>query len=118
VVEGISRRALIHLRAYGYPGNIRELQNILRTMVILAHPGQVLDIQHLPQKVIASRSPGTAKRPCTGASPRGGTTIRIAGRSVRALSSSDASDEGNITRAAQVMGLSPSACAKSSSGSK
>ena len=109
IVEGISRRALLHLKAYGYPGNIRELQNILRTMVILAHPVEVLDIRHLPQKVVALPVSGDAQA----ALARRVTAERYNYHELL----DEVSDllvqhvlrltEGNITRAAQLMGLSP-----------
>ena len=109
VVEGISRRALIHLRAYGYPGNIRELQNILRTMVILAHPGQVLDIQHLPQKVIASPVAGDCQEALHRRIAKGRYNYHELLDEVSELLVQQVmrQTEGNITRAAQVMGLSP-----------
>jgi len=108
-VEGISRRALIHLRAYNYPGNIRELQNLLRTMIILAHPGEVLDIRHLPQKVIASPVAGDAQDALHRRIAKGRYNYHELLDEVSELLVQNVLrlTEGNITRAAQMMGLSP-----------
>jgi transcriptional regulator with PAS, ATPase and Fis domain len=52
---GISSRLLSLLLHYSFPGNIRELINILRSMVVLAHPGELLDIHLIPEKIIQSK---------------------------------------------------------------
>jgi transcriptional regulator with PAS, ATPase and Fis domain len=39
---------------YSYPGNVRELINILKAMVALAHPGEVLDVHLVPEKLLGS----------------------------------------------------------------
>jgi DNA-binding NtrC family response regulator len=108
-VEGLSRRALVHLRTYPYPGNLRELQNILRTMVILAHPGEVLDLRHLPQKILASPVSGDAQEALHQRLSKGRYNYHelldeVSERLVRHVLGLT---EGNITRAAQMMGLSP-----------
>ncbi|HEY7160521.1 MAG TPA: sigma 54-interacting transcriptional regulator, partial [Acidobacteriota bacterium] len=59
-LAGISKRLMAILINYDYPGNIRELTNILRSMVALAHPGEVLDIHLIPEKVFDIRSIGNA----------------------------------------------------------
>jgi transcriptional regulator with PAS, ATPase and Fis domain len=50
-IAGISQPLFASLHEYSYPGNVRELRNILSAMVALAHPGEVLDLQLLPEKV-------------------------------------------------------------------
>jgi len=50
-IPGISQRLFATLHDYSYPGNVRELRNILSSMVALAHPGEVLDLHLLPEKV-------------------------------------------------------------------
>ena len=50
------------LLAYDYPGNIRELQNILQRAVLLSE-GETIEVRHLPETLQAERpapaSPGT-----------------------------------------------------------
>jgi transcriptional regulator with GAF, ATPase, and Fis domain len=46
-VAGFTRRAMDALLAYDFPGNIRELQNLVERGVIFAESGALIDIQHL-----------------------------------------------------------------------
>jgi DNA-binding NtrC family response regulator/predicted hydrocarbon binding protein len=46
-VAGLSRRAMDALLAYDFPGNIRELQNLMERGVICAERGGQIDVQHL-----------------------------------------------------------------------
>jgi DNA-binding NtrC family response regulator len=72
LVETIARRfgcdslsrfhpdALAALAAYSFPGNVRELQNVLQRACLLAGPGTVL-VEHLPDEVVASAASGIAQ---------------------------------------------------------
>lgn len=46
-VTGFTRRAMDALLAYHFPGNIRELQNLVERGVIFSDAGQLIDIRHL-----------------------------------------------------------------------
>ncbi|MGG7517770.1 sigma 54-interacting transcriptional regulator, partial [Allorhizobium undicola] len=46
-VRGLTRRAMDALLAYDFPGNIRELQNMIERGVIFAEPDGQIDLQHL-----------------------------------------------------------------------
>ena len=48
-IEGFSEEALDILLNYDYPGNVRELQNIIERIVVLKKKG-VIDIEDLPEK--------------------------------------------------------------------
>lgn len=50
-VPGIRRPVLDLLLRYSFPGNVRELANIVKSMMALANPGEVLDVTLLPEKV-------------------------------------------------------------------
>jgi len=52
-LSGITKRLMVLLINYSYPGNIRELMNILKAMVALSHPGEVLDIHLVPEKLLS-----------------------------------------------------------------
>lgn len=45
--SGFSERAIHALFTYDWPGNIREMENMIERGVILAEPGMPIDIQHL-----------------------------------------------------------------------
>lgn len=46
-VIGLTRRAMNALLDYDFPGNIRELQNLIERGVIFAEPGGFIDLQHI-----------------------------------------------------------------------
>ena len=52
-VGSISESALAILQAYDFPGNARELGNIIERAVIVAN-GNRLDVEHLPPSLIAA----------------------------------------------------------------
>ena len=52
-VEGISAAAIEILRSYDFPGNARELANILERAVIVANSSR-LDVDHLPPGIKAA----------------------------------------------------------------
>ena len=51
---GISARALEKLVAYDWPGNIRELENEIRRLVVLTGDGEYITTQHLPAGLLAA----------------------------------------------------------------
>lgn len=57
-IAGLTERAVWALLEYDYPGNIRELENMIERGVILASDGGVLDLGHLFTK---ASNFGTAK---------------------------------------------------------
>ena len=46
-IGGLTDRALHALRQYAWPGNVREMENLIERGVILADPGQPVDAAHL-----------------------------------------------------------------------
>lgn len=55
-IAGISRKLMSLLMSYSYPGNTRELVNILSSMVALAHPGEILDVHLAPEKLLQGQN--------------------------------------------------------------
>ena len=58
-IREISPDALTALYDYDYPGNVRELTNILERAFVLCHEEQI-DLIHLPPEVVAGGGRGTA----------------------------------------------------------
>lgn len=44
---GVTARALKEILAYDWPGNIRELENVMERGIIMAEDGEMLDVHHL-----------------------------------------------------------------------
>jgi two-component system response regulator PilR (NtrC family) len=67
-VEGISGEAFEQLLAYRFPGNVRELENVIERAVALTR-GPVIDVEALPRSVLARVEPaGAARIPAQGVS--------------------------------------------------
>jgi transcriptional regulator of acetoin/glycerol metabolism len=91
VTQPISKEALAVLRTYNWPGNVRQLQNVLRRGLLLHAHGQI-DVKALPPELVL----GAAK-------PRFGLIEQLEGEAIlRTLESTG----GNVSKAAQVTGLS------------
>ena len=111
---GLTDAAISAFRAYDWPGNIRELENVLERMMLFAS-GEVLDIGDVPDEV---RNPAGSSASATveahaAAATQGGvgplkelvkeTTVRVEKEViVRALEQTG----GNVTRAAELLAIS------------
>jgi len=96
-ISGITRGALDLLMHYSWPGNIRELINVVEYAFVLC-PGGLIEPRHLPLHIRSelSRSTSYQKTPVTGyRDPRRQQLIE-------ALETSG----GNQTRAARILGVS------------
>ena len=65
---GLSPRLRAFLMSYGYPGNIRELRNIIFRMSCLAD--EVADVTHLPEHILAGTAAGQQPLPEIAANPQ------------------------------------------------
>lgn len=110
-ISGVSAEALSLLKAYSWPGNIRELRNVIERAIILCD-GDEIRPQHLPTEIAACQ-PCEATTPAEtdedGAPSNGhGLNLKEAvahleeGLIRRALALAD----GNQTRAANALGIS------------
>ncbi|HEY4491348.1 MAG TPA: sigma 54-interacting transcriptional regulator, partial [Acidobacteriota bacterium] len=105
-VPGISKNLFAQLATYSYPGNVRELINILTSMIALAHPGEVLDIHLLPPKV---REMQDQKEAFDGDLEKTSMNLHAAleEMSRRMITRALQLRQGNITQAANDLGLTP-----------
>ena len=53
--EGISREAIDFLKAYSWPGNIRQLENVIERAINLLDEDTCIMPKHLPEKIIKSK---------------------------------------------------------------
>jgi two-component system, NtrC family, response regulator HupR/HoxA len=54
-ILGISARVIEKLAAYAWPGNIRELENELRRLVVLTGDGEYITTQHMPPALLEAK---------------------------------------------------------------
>jgi two-component system response regulator PilR (NtrC family) len=109
-IGGVSPTALDLMRAYTWPGNTRELRNVLERAVILCDE-EIIQPNHLPQEIISSFTEDLA-------SPnpflfyrlaQGGLDLRTTMDSLRASLVRQALDQtgGDVREAAALLSLSP-----------
>jgi DNA-binding NtrC family response regulator len=91
VGQPISNEAVAALQTYAWPGNVRQLRNVLQRALSLRPRGQI-DLAVLPPELVLSAS-----------EPRRGLIEQL---EVEAILHTLQSTGGNVSRAAQVMGLS------------
>ncbi|GMV40631.1 MAG: hypothetical protein AMXMBFR64_23470 [Myxococcales bacterium] len=94
----ITHRAWSALRAYRFPGNVRELEHALQHAVVLSG-GRVLDLHHLPSDMVAQGEgvPADALRPLADFLRE--QERAYLGRVLRHV-------DGHRTRAAEILGIS------------
>ena len=67
-IVSISPNALRRLKAYDWPGNIRELENVLEHAFVMCH-GDIIDTDHLPDRFLKSPLPNGEDDSSTGETP-------------------------------------------------
>ena len=99
-VRGLSEGCNNELFKYGWPGNIRELKNIIERAVILANSGDILP-EHLPQELLSHAS---KQAPSSGSGPDNtGSTIEDVER--RHILHTMQEAKGNKSLAAKQLGI-------------
>jgi DNA-binding NtrC family response regulator len=95
----VAPAALDALVGYAWPGNIRELENLVKRLVVMA-PGGQIGIEDLPEHV---REPAVA-----GAATESRYTEAVARLERDLFLDALSRAQGNVTRAAEELGLPPS----------
>ncbi|MFT3706981.1 MAG: sigma-54 dependent transcriptional regulator [Archangium sp.] len=109
-IEGISDEALALLRAWPWPGNIRELENLMERVILFAD-GPRIEARDLPEGV--RRGMQSAPNSGTGTTPEVGETplkdflkLRQAEIEKSFIVQALAKTDGNVTRAAKLLQIS------------
>lgn len=100
-IRGTTSHALGLLMAYHWPGNIRELENVIQRMMVVAR-GDMLDVQDLPAEIRPEEHATTPDAHNLKGIAR--ATAEIAAK--RVICDALAKTGGNVTRAARSLGIS------------
>jgi DNA-binding NtrC family response regulator len=95
-VRGLTREAREALLRYDYPGNIRELENLIERAVVLTRD-DVIGVEDLPLALEA---------PASGSVDEAGLIAAVEGLERRMIREALAKADGTQTRAAELLGIS------------
>jgi DNA-binding NtrC family response regulator len=99
----LSPEALAELRAHAWPGNLRELRNMMERALLLSSAGAILP-EHLPrEKMLRARA--AALPPGPAPTEGGGAPMSLVELEKRAMLDALARCAGNQTRAAELLGM-------------
>ncbi|MDX2130971.1 MAG: sigma-54 dependent transcriptional regulator [Planctomycetota bacterium] len=108
VVPGVTDTAMMRLTAYGWPGNVRQLLNVVRTTLVMClsetrAPGEraMIDLRHIPDDVRADGADAD-DGPGGGASLAGTSLEQIEKRAIRETLRLT---NGNREQAAALLGI-------------
>ena len=114
-LRSVSPAAMAALCSYCWPGNIRELRNVVERMVVLSDRNEI-DIDDLPQEIKESHKEGgraESARTKEESLPQGGSTalnpLSLEDWEKQAISEALGKSGGNKCKAAQLLGMSRSA---------
>jgi len=98
-VTGITDAAQTVLTNYDWPGNIRQLRNCIRTMVVLCD-ADMLDVQDIPPEIHQLRQLAAAHR-----APAGLAGVPLNELEKQAITDTLAKTKGNREKAAKILGI-------------
>lgn len=99
-VGGISKEAMDLLLKYGYPGNIRELENIIEQAVVLAR-GEIINSRDLPMNVQGLKNENKKSMDLT----TGTFDERVGNFEKQLIQTALAESKGVQTKAADILGM-------------
>ena len=101
-VTGIDKKALKALEDYSWPGNVRQLRNIIEKMVVLAS-GEKLTLEDVPEEITGPAT-GTVTTASASTVAAGGATLAESEKAQ--ILAAIAAHNGNKSRAAEALGIS------------
>lgn len=102
---GLSEATKDRLQAYHWPGNVRQLQNVIRNAVVL-HQGEWIEQDMLPAPLDRPLTAQTASELVTDALPAPIVPLAVLER--QAIERAISHCQGNVSRAAALLEVSPS----------
>jgi DNA-binding NtrC family response regulator len=106
-VTGFTEAAMTALKNYNWPGNIRQLRNSIRTMVVMCDRSRI-DIQDIPPEIyqvrqLAAGSGGGSDLTCI--EGRGLAGVSLNELEKQAIAETLAKTKGNREKAAEILGI-------------
>ena len=98
-VAGITDAAQTALESYDWPGNIRQLRNCIRTMVVMCDRGR-LDVQDIPPEITQQRQLIAGSRPVGGLG-----AVSLDELEKQAIEETLAKTNGNREKTAKILGI-------------
>ena len=96
-IAGVSREVMARLMEHDYPGNVRELENIIEQAFVLCR-GSIIELHHLPKEL----------RPASASRGEGLGSMSLQAMEGHLISETLRSTGGNRKRAAQALGINAS----------
>lgn len=96
-IEGVSEEVMVRLMEYEYPGNVRELENIIEQAFVLCRGG-IIELHHLPAEL----------RPIGPAKYSGPGPMSLESMEKLLIREALRRHKGNRTKAARQLGINPS----------
>jgi DNA-binding NtrC family response regulator len=96
-IAGVSEEVLVRLMEHDYPGNVRELENIIEQAFVLCRGGQI-ELHHLPPEL----------RPPLESPDGAGGPVSLRSMERHLIEAALERHRGNRTRAARELGIDPS----------
>lgn len=93
-----------------WPGNIRQMQMVIRTALALARPGNILEVEHLPDEFLCDLNlRGNGAIPLRNRNNFGGLVLEsgnLAELEISAIRRALTTTKGNVSEAARLLGIS------------
>ncbi len=105
-VAGVTPEAMARLTAYGFPGNVRELENEVRRMIALAEDGEFLTTRHLSADVAHASAAAVRSQDPIAALPGTSLKEKVEALEVRLVRGTLDRCHWNHSKAARELGLS------------
>jgi PAS domain S-box-containing protein len=96
-IEGVSQEVMAQLMGYEYPGNVRELENIIEQAFVLCR-GRLIELHHLPAEL----------RPSSQSGYGGSNPMSLQAMEKLLISEALRRHKGSRSKAAKQLGVNPS----------
>ena len=96
-IEGVSEEVIARLMEHDYPGNVRELENIIEQAFVMCRGGWI-ELHHLPPEL----------RPTAARGDGAGGSMRLRSMERHLIEAALERHKGNRTRTARELGIDPS----------